>query len=355
MDPKELLLKHFEKVVALVFVGFFAWLAAAPMASRPKDLDENTKLQDTISKIDVYMKTYSPKLDAPTDLLTDLRRQCDPALVAPVEPFPAWVAHKRPSFAFGVQAGPAKVYPKHEPPTDFRVSDKGRGRVVLSWKTSAENDLVNITGYTIWRKDGDAGEFKVVADNLPGDKTEYTDTSVASRSKYWYRLCEHAAVQAENPLIVRDKTDLAGEKKDLNAPDLAEPVETPQDVYVTIDGGKPADPIAEPPLKGEIQCKVWRWHAASGKFLYKGYLKVTEGEKIGKEEKISMGKATEKVDFSTDAELVEVRREKRQAKTGGTREVIVAKVRWPWKQEEDLVEKELPEEIRAQVNPGKGK
>lgn len=347
MDPKEMLLRHFEKGIVGLFGLWFLWVGYVAAVGSPAELKENDKLQQTMEKIETHMRTYTvelPKLEDPT---TELAAQLDPGRVPAVEAFPGWLAHRRPSLAYAVAAGPQKVYPKHEPPTEFHVVEKGRGRVKLAWKQSTENEYVNITGYELLRKDNSAdAEWKSVAQNIDPNKTEYEDTSVGPRSKYWYRLKESAVAQADNPVIVRDKTDLQPEKRDLYAEDIKDAVETPQDVYITIDGGEATDPVND--KKGQIQCKVWRWNSTLGKFVYKGYPNVPVGAKIGQKEKIREGGKALEVDFGTDAQLLDVRSEKRKTKTGIERETVIAHIKWPWGVEEDLVEKELPPEIAAQ-------
>jgi hypothetical protein len=255
---------------------------------------------------------------------------------------------RRPNVAFAHITGPEKVYPKHEPPTDFHVvaEKTGRGHVTLTWKQSTENEYVNITGYEVLRRDGTSETWTSVASNLDPNKTEYEDTTVAARGKYLYRLKETAAAQLDNPVIVRDKTNLQPEKCDLFAEDTKDPVVMPQDIYITIDGGTPTDAVND--VKGQVQCKVWRWNGAAGKFLSKAYLNIGAGNKIGQKEKIREGGKQTDFDFSTEATLIEVRTEKRKAKTGVERDTIIAHIKWPWGDEEDIVEKELPPEISAQ-------
>lgn len=348
MDPKDLLLRHFEKIVLGLFGAFLGWIVFS-MVSSPAELKENDKIKATIDKIDTHMKTYAvelPKIDDPT---AELQSQLEPTRVPSAEPFPGWLVHRRPNLAYSVAAGPQKVYPKHEPPTDFHIVEKGRGRVKLAWKASAENEYVNIVSYELLRKDNNPeAEWKSLAANIDANKTEFEDTTVAPRSKYWYRLKESAAAQLDNPVLVRDKTDLAPEKRDLFAEDTKDAVETPQDIYITIDGGEATDPVND--KKGEVQCKVWRWNATLGKFVSKAYLKSVVGAKIGAKEKAVKfeGKNLGEIDFATDATLLEVTTQKRKIK-GNERDVIVARVKWPWGTEEDLVEKDQPPEIAAQT------
>ena len=46
MDPKEILLKHFEKVVLGLFGAFFGWIVFG-MLSSPTELKDNDKAIDT--------------------------------------------------------------------------------------------------------------------------------------------------------------------------------------------------------------------------------------------------------------------------------------------------------------------
>ncbi len=359
MDPKELLLRHFEKAIIGVFGLWLLWVAYVGVLGSPPELKMNTDLKATIDKIDTYMKTPSPDLAKLEDPTSDLRGQLDPLAVPPVEGFPQWLVHKRPSLAVAVAAGPQRVWPVHKAPTEFHVVEKGRGHVKVAWKQSGENEYVNITGYELFRTEKDpretkefkAEDWKSLANNLDGNKTEYEDNSVGPRSKYWYKLKESATAQTDNPVIVRDKTFLQPEQCDLFAEEIHEPVETPQDVYITIDGGEPTDKVED--KKGNIQCKVWRW--SGGKFVSKNYTKIEAGAKIGQKEKVREGGKQVEIDFGTEALLVEVKQEKRKTKTGIERETIIAHIKWPWGQEEDIVEKELPPEISQQTGKPAGK
>ena len=355
MEPKDLLLRHFEKIVLAGFAGWLVFVLVSFVAMKPPELSSNEQLQDKIAKVDDHMKTFNLKSDPLPDLVSPLKKQLDPATVTAADTFPAWAMHRRPNFAFAVTAGPERVFPKHEAPTDFIVAEKSRGRVKLTWKASPENAYVNIKSYKLLRKEGEAGEFKVVNEAINGEKTEFEDTTVGPRQKYWYRLVETAETQRDHPIIQRDKTDLTADKISLQAEDTKEAVETPPDIYVTMDDGQAANPIAEPPTKGKASLKVWRWHGPSSKFLMKGYMTVNEGEQIGKVEKITTGKTSEQIDFSTGAELVEVRVEKRDVQVGNNtvkKDVAVATIRWPYKGadgkpfEEVIVAKELPEELK---------
>jgi len=296
MDPKEFLLRHFEK---LVLGGFGAWLvfmALGPVIWRPKELDENEKLTATIDNIKHHMEGYKVELPKIEDPTSELQAQLDASKVPAVEEFPHWLAHRRPSLAIAVAAGQAKVVPKHEAPTDFHVADKGRGRVKLAWKVSGENEYINITGYEVFRRDNsETAEWKSIQANIDPNKTEWEDSTVGPRSRYWYRLKESAVAQLDNPVISRDKTDLAADRRDLYADDTKEAVETPQDVYITIDGGEAVDPVNN--VKGQVQLKVWRWNSVLGKFVSKPYLSVPVGQKIGgKEKKVRFeGKVLEEV------------------------------------------------------------
>jgi hypothetical protein len=355
MDPKELLLRHFEKIVLVAFGAFMVVGLILPIASPPPELKMNEQLQATIETVDNHMKTYTPKAEAPPDVTADLKRQIDSS-VAAADANPAWTMHRRPNLAFTPVAVAQKVYPKHEPPVDFRIADKARGKVKLTWKPSPENELVDITGYEIQRKDGEAGEWKKIAENLSGDKNDYDDLTVAPRAKYYYRLLETAAAQLQNPVIIRDGTNLDPAKKTLQAEDPKDPVETPRDCYITLDSGQIAKPAEDPPVKGEAQVKVWKWNATLGKFVFKAYINgVTEGTKIGKLEKNFKfeGKNMGDIDFTTDAVLTEMGTAQREVK-GNKKQIMSAKITWPWKDGEEMIyEKEPPQEIADQIGKKK--
>src|SRR5581483_5893010 len=117
MDPKDILLRHFEKIVLGVFAAFLLFIGYT-IVSTPPELRDNDKLKNSIEKIDNHMKTYTvqlPKLEDPT---AELQAQLEPTRVPSAEAFPAWLSHRRPNLAFQVAEGAKKVYPKHEPPTE---------------------------------------------------------------------------------------------------------------------------------------------------------------------------------------------------------------------------------------------
>src|SRR5579883_270682 len=282
-EPKELLIKHFEKIVVGVFG---AWLAACGyffVATQPNEFKDNDKLQGYIDKVKVHFEHYQaelPKLEDPTN---ELANQLSPDRVASVDQFPSWIYHRRPNLIYSVAAGPVKVYPKHEAPVEFRIAEKGRGKVKLAWKPSSENLYVHIVSYDLLRKDAADGEFKPIATGIDGGKTEYEDTAVQPRSKYWYKIRETAAADLDDPVIKRDHTDLAPDRATLDGDETKEPAEMPQDMYISIDGGIANDPVAN--VVGNVQCKVWKWNGTLGKFVRKDYLKVEVNGKFGQKEK----------------------------------------------------------------------
>jgi hypothetical protein len=357
MDPKEILLKHFEKVVLVLFGAFFGFIVFS-MVNTPPALKTNETLKKTIDDIETHMKTYAvelPKLDDPT---IELAAELDPLKVPAVEAFPAWGFHRRPNFVYTFVVDKPTVHPRHFPPTDFHVVENGRGRVKLSWKASGENEFCVIQGYEVFRcekdpkdKDTKPEDWKSIAANLDPNKTEYEDLSVQPRAKYWYRLKESALAQLDHPEIIRAKTDLPPEQRDLLAEDTKDAVSTPQDMYITIESGNATDPVND--VKGDIQCKVWVWNKTLGKFVFKNYPKIDCGQTIGELQKkfVFEKKDLGDTNFATEAVLLKVSKVRRKIK-GNEREVTVATVRWKWqsdKESEDLIEKEPPEEIRKQL------
>jgi hypothetical protein len=323
---------------------------------KPAALTQNEALQKGLAEVGTHMANFEVKLEPLADPTRELKKQLDPAEVADIQGYPGWLCHHRPSFIYDVAVGPQRQFPRAQPPIEFRITEKGRRKVSLSWKTSPENQFIKILRFDILRKDGDSGEFKVV-DQVLGDKTDFTDTTVGARQKYWYRLIQHADTDRDDPVIVHDKTELDQKRMELPAEDIADAVETPQDVYISIDSGdKPhpelGDPEKDDKAKGYIDVKVWRWHPGTNMFVSKGFRHCLTGTKIGAVDErfvaVPKGKP-EKVDFTTDAELVSVdEKEVKLPKLPAAVKRIVATVRWPWGQEEELVQGQLPAEIEAQ-------
>ena len=211
--------------------------------------------------------------------------------------------------------------------------------------------------YDVQRKDGETGEFKTV-ESVGGDKSEYTDGSVGARQKDRYRLIEHADTDRDDPVIAHDKTELSDDARDLKAEDIADAVETPQDKYITIDGGSAPDVTKEgDAAKGSIDVKVWIWHPTTNQFQDKNYRSQLEGKTIGApNESVTINKKAEKLDFSTGATIEEVGKAPHQRKgLPAPVDTIYAKIRWPWMapnaDAETIWEKEDPPEIDLQKHP----
>src|SRR5580704_12954193 len=112
-EPKELLIKHFEKIVVGVFGAWLLAVAYFFVATTPTEFKDNDKLNGYIDKVRVHFDHYQaelPKLEDPT---VELAAQLTPDRVAAADAFPSWVFHRRPNLIYSVATGPAKVFPKH--------------------------------------------------------------------------------------------------------------------------------------------------------------------------------------------------------------------------------------------------
>ena len=108
-------------------------------------------------------------------------------------------------------------------PTGLAVSSASHDSVTLVWDDPGDS---SITGYQVLRRsrDGDeyrdgrgASEFAAIADDTRSSATTYTDTSVAPRTRYVYR------VKARNPHGLSEKSIYANGK----TPDTPQPAPPP--------------------------------------------------------------------------------------------------------------------------------
>src|SRR5581483_9356011 len=128
MDPKELLLKHFEKLIAGVFGAWLIFTVVNFIGMKPKELSQSEQLAKNLEQIDSHMANFEVKLDPLSDPTKDLKHQLDPSEVPQADSFGPWLAHRRPTFLYNVFEGAKKTWPTHKPPLEFRVTDKARKR-----------------------------------------------------------------------------------------------------------------------------------------------------------------------------------------------------------------------------------
>jgi hypothetical protein len=343
VDPKQLLLAHFEKIL---LGAFGIWLAAVGVffVSEPAELRQNKALAGKMGAIGRHFSSASvDDLDKP-DWSTRLKSNLSPDTVESAAPFPPWAMNHRPVFLYGVEAIAQGHAARHEPPVDLTVDSGDRGQVTLKWQASVQNEYVIIAHYIIERRIGEDGKWKQIAE-IDGVEETYGDTKVRSRTEYHYRVTSIAEIDRDNPVVDTENMQLA-KADERKVGDEAGPIKTAQDVYMIPTNG---DPVTnDEAIKGQDEknewayIRVYKW--IGGKFVNKSY-RVKRGGKIGKLEK----KRGKKLDFSTGATLVDVLyKEVAGRQEGHTRQVLAIQFKFSDGSTGMATEKdEIPSEVKG--------
>jgi hypothetical protein len=333
VDSTNALLRHGDKIVA---GSCAAWLAGAlfvAVASRPAAVDEGRVIEREIARLDDHERNWEVVLAPLADPLPRIRRELDPSAVGPVDAFGPWLRHRRPSFIFAVTPPEVLPVPIHAPPAKLHVVSSERHKVSLAWeRDDAADRFVRVTGMDVERRDGDEGTWTRLATLGPAERA-FVDSSAPPRTRLSYRIVEHAELDADDPHVHLKPVTLSPEEA-VKAVELADPVQTLRDIFITFSGGSPDDPI-QVGAAGKARGTFCVWlYDRSGKLSSKTIPLVLRDDTIG-----AGG-------FATGARLVGVRIEKRPLPTSHV-EVsrAIATVLWPWG-EEDLVDGELPPDLK---------
>lgn len=343
MDPKQLLLRHFEKGVLAVF-GAWLLLCLVGFFSTPPRLESSDEFGAKLTKIDEYMNGKQ-QLDAQLPAAAGtLKQRLDGTQVAAARELPGWLMHRRPNFFFQIKGPPPKHEPIHRPPVGVDASVAERGKVEVKWQPSLENEYVVITNYELFRKVGEQGEWEQLA-ALDGRDERYVDETIQSRQKYFYKVVSIAAIDRDNPVAKNEGMTLPEELTRMESGE-AGPVETAREVFIL-----PQSVIIEHtqdyliknpnPEPEKAYLVVHKWDPESNAFVEKSFL-VTAGQPIGESARLRGGRT---FDFTTGAVLDDVWTEKRKHALGHDEEWLFIKVRWPNGKTETSNNKEKPAEL----------
>lgn len=103
-------------------------------------------------------------------------------------------------------------------PENFRRSGGGDGTNILTWTANRERDLA---GYRLYRAEGDpSAGYRVIADSIHPDTTQYLDTGLEYTVQYYYKLSAY-----DRSLNESAPTDpVMGIPANLSAPDAPQNV-----------------------------------------------------------------------------------------------------------------------------------
>lgn len=346
MDPTELALKHFEKVILVAFLGWLGF-TLTNLASEPSGLQKAAAVETHLEKIDKHMKTTT--VEAPKEPVweSNLKRQLDPGSVPAAAPFPAWVMERRPSFLYQIEIEAPEYHTAHHAPT-VDAAPVERGKIKVTWEPSNEN-LYVVATFEVHRKTGDAEQWEKMAE-LPTTERSWVDDKINSRKKYSYKVVSLAKIDQEDPVVQQNKLVLPDEER-LKESSPVGPIGVKQDFMIL---PTEVHPVTEEELIKNKDAKAWatikvkKWDAEGNAWEEKTYFQKNPGWKVGQKEKIKR----KEVDFSTGAELLEVEIRTRKAKRGDFEEKVhVIKVKWPDGQTEEFTSKDEEDAKEAEAPP----
>jgi hypothetical protein len=355
MDPKQLALAHFEKVV---LAGFAVWagFATTGFLHKPPELAKGDEMQKQLAAIGEFMGKSTVPEATPPPWEHELRAQLDCTTVPSAKPLPPWLLEKRPYFLYYFHVVVNTETPLHFAPTDISGDAATRGRIVVRWTPSNENKYV-ICNFEVMRKVGD-GEWAKVADAGPGT-AEYTDTKVEPRHTYRYKVVSIAQVDQDAPTVSKNHLTLAMEEQRKESAE-AGPFETARDVFVipvninaiteqdTIAGGTAKDANHDGKVDDKDESayvRVYKWDPDTSTFQKKAFT-VAAGAPIGEIASLGRGK---RFDFTTGAVLDDVWFESRKnARDGHDETVQWVRIKYPSGVTEQWNDKDKPTELGSE-------
>lgn len=311
MDPKQLALEHFEKVIALVAAGWLV-MAMANYTSSPKELGLKDELQTKIDNINDYVAKHEPVKPKVPDWEARVKKSLGAEGAPEPQEFPGWVMHRRPNVVYKWKTVVFDQEPVHTPPTDLSLRPE-RGRITVTWSPSNQNALVTVTKYEVLRKVND--EKYAVVGEVEGETAEFADVNVNPRSRYWYKVRATAELDKEHPVVRKmiGRGVIKELKKELTVMESEEsgPVKTPRTTIVipTMVRMPTDDEIIEMGKQNKdaspkVTLKVYKWDAdEKDEWASHTYYNIEVGQEIGAKER--------KKDFSTGGKLKSARIDKR--------------------------------------------
>ncbi len=328
------IVRWMDKVVFLGFVGWCSTSALGAVAT-PPELVRARAQEPILLEIGEHMQRGRPHVAEPTAprWCETLREQLDPTCVPPARAFPSWVMERRPVLLVHHDPGPPAPELAHRAGGVVGVETVARYSVRLTLEPAAgERVLVE---QVLERRAGD-GPWTRVKEVGPGE-VEVHDVGLAPRTRYAWRIVSTGELDREEPLVAaalrRGKMplELPAALARVEGP-TSDAYETPPDVHIvvraiTLDPRNPADATAD--------LIVHRWNPVTERFDARSLPIVKLGAPIGEGA------------HATGATLLEVgTRERTNPKFGWPQRVQWIKVREADGAEREVIDLDLPEELR---------
>jgi len=322
MDPKLLLLKHFEK---LILGGFVVWLLfiASGLLGTPPALEQATGVGAAMEKVKKYVNnevsTEDPKGPG---WKAELERKLDPGAIPAAEPWPTWLAHRRPGIVYYVEVIDKTFTAQHGGPIDVTGDTSAQGKIQLNWDVSPDTKYVTCS-YEVWRSVDQKDEWEKVGET---EELTFTDSKISTRLSYVYKVVSVAVLDKTHPIF-------ADPENQVSLPDAEKRVESPVVGPYATEREIQIIPVSTDPMTEEIEirqpdfeesCNVQVRKLINGKWEEKAFYRIKVGDPIGEKKG--------RMDYTTGAVLADVLLD--EEPTSGLRKVKVIKIRWPDGQEE---------------------
>lgn len=228
MDPKQLLIAHFEKIILAVAVGWLGY-SAYGMTWKPAQLRIKEQIQGQIKSINGYVTQRQPEKAELPDWEKDIKANLLAENVPGPKQYPTWTFHRRPNIIFKF-ADPKPVQEaEHFPPTGAAAVAE-RGKITVTWEAAKDNAFVLVEKYEILRQAG-AGEYSVIGD-VGAEVTEYVDEAVNARSEYSYKIRSIARLNDLDPVVARMNVKQLAKDKRIRESGETERVRIPREIIV---------------------------------------------------------------------------------------------------------------------------
>jgi hypothetical protein len=318
-------LDHFEKVLALGAV-MAACVAGVGISQPVAGESDRRDLLQASARVSAHMKTAGPSPEATQDQVASLRLRLDPESVVAAVTLPQWLAHRRPTVLTRTPPPPIVPLVKHDAAL-LSAPQAGRGSIRLTWTPPRTVGLnVRIEGLELWRQTNQA-TWELLTRLKPG-ATDFLDETVVAGFAYRYRLRSEAARGRGLGLEEFPSKHRYRQSKSSVA------LQSLPTILIGVNTVTIHNPVTQPEGADSAYLFVYRWDAAKGHFVRRGFL-VQVGASIGDPE------------APTGARLSKVRLETQPHPTlGHDQQVQVATIHWASGRGEEVTDRDAPPRVK---------
>ncbi|MEZ6185935.1 MAG: hypothetical protein R3F62_13110 [Planctomycetota bacterium] len=316
MDPKFLLLRHFEKIVLGVFALELLYVASGLLGT-PEALTRADGVEVAMTQVQSYVDDQASLEPAEgPGWRAELERELDPEAVPAARPWPTWISHRRPGIVYYVP-GVDRVQARHGGPIDLTGDASQRGRIRLTWGVSPDTRHVTVR-YEVYRAIDGEDAWEKLGET---EALSFVDEHVSARRAYVYKVVSVAELD-ETDAVVRDPEVVVtlNDSERRVASDVAGPFANEREVQVIPLSTQPmtkALEITEPDFQESCSLLVRKW--IDGAWEEKTFFRVSVGDPIGEPKG--------RLDFTTGATLRDVLED--LDPRAGLKKVKAIVIEWP--------------------------